>query len=107
MLKAQLDRKWDDSVTVTNGSQTTKVCSCRTLLDLPDAYEPAGPEFEIFKNRKARCRALALVAIAKPAKRSFVRKFVLDDGAPSQLPAGLAMNISSDDMHSVLLMPPS
>jgi hypothetical protein len=99
--KAQLDRKWEDRFTVTNGSQTTEVTSCRSLLDLADAYEPAAPEFEIFQGRKARCRALSLVANAKPARNSLVRGFVLDDSAPARLPAGLAMNISPDDERRI------
>lgn len=51
-LKAQLDRPWEDSLGVTTGSQTTEVTSCHSLLDLPDAYEPAGTEFEIFQGPK-------------------------------------------------------
>lgn len=100
-LQAQLDRQWEDSFVVSNGSQTTVVTSCRSLLDLPDAYEPAAPEFEIFQGRKVRCRALALVANAMPARTSFVRGFVLDDRAPGRLPAGLAMNISPDDEQRI------
>ena len=51
-LNAQLDRKWDDGFTVSNGSQTTEVASCRSLLDLADAYEPAAPVHETFQDRK-------------------------------------------------------
>ena len=54
-LNPQLDREWEDSFTVTNGSQTTNVTTCRSLLDLADGYEPAAPEFEVFQGRKARC----------------------------------------------------
>ena len=56
-----------------------------------------------FDGRKVRCRALALVASAKPAKNSFVHGFVLDDSAPHRLPAGLAMDISPDDEQHVAI----
>ena len=100
-LNPQLDREWEDSFTVTNGSQTTNVTTCRSLLDLADGYEPAAPEFEVFQGRKARCRALALVASARPPKDSFVRGFVLDGETPERLPAGFAMSISPDDERRI------
>ena len=101
-LEASLDRTWDDAFELTNGSQNAEAHTCRQLLAVDETYEPVRSwEFAVFQDRRARCRAVTLVARAKPSRASALRQFELDGEAPQRLPAALALVVSPDDEQRV------
>lgn len=101
-LAAALDAPWETPMQVTNGHDTAQVPSCRALLGLADTYEPAvASDFASFQDLRARCRAVALLAKARPSKVSWLHAFSLDAHAPSRLPAAFAFAVSPEDDQRV------
>lgn len=101
-LAAALDAPWETPMQVTNGHDTAEVPSCRALLGLAGTYEPAvASDFATFQDLQARCRAVALLAEARPSKVSWLHAFALDEQAPSRLPAEFAFAVSPEDDQRV------
>jgi hypothetical protein len=63
--------------------------SCRSLKNIvAEGFEAAiGREYRVQLSRLAECRAIETLGHAQPARRSFVRNFVLDEDALYSMPA--------------------
>jgi hypothetical protein len=96
-LEARLDQAWEDPIRVTDGQSDVEVGSCRALLALNGPHETVVvSEFNIYEIREAQCRAAALLVRARPSQTSLLHDLSLDEDAPNQLPAALALAISEE-----------
>ncbi len=75
------------------------IANCRDYVRLVDSIVGAASdqEFRVLRATGARCVALDALQTARPAERSFVAGFGLDQSALRFLPARLALTVSPDD----------
>lgn len=87
-LERPFESPWETRNFKTGAGKTAR--NCRELLALPAGFAPETEiDYRAFLFSRVRCRALAALAGARPARADHLGPFPLDDAHVAELPAAL------------------
>ena len=88
----------EDAFEVRKGKDKATANNCASVLRvLAEGFQPPSDrDFQVFLVNALRCRALEVLAQAKPAQESFLTDFHLETSSLNMLPAALASAVSGD-----------